>query len=639
MLEIRSKREDGGRLLISVLKADVIDVHFERDDVPGGIAGHTPFATCLASFAAFLALSTLVLMVCHARALTFSTACYGIGLAAALTVTAMTVQIWRQVMRLENGGQRWHLAGALTLAMLSGLMAMSINRPDVDDSIYVPKSLFYLEHPDAQIDSQVTWLAAVEQRPISGVFPYYELSQAALAHLTGRPYLDLYHVLLPGIVGFLMYSAALVLLGLFENRPNTVLLCSLFYLLLIFLLGETHRSYGNLSIARAFHGKYMFLSVGAPSWIYFSLRYLRHPSWSHWLILATLGLAMAAATPTAMIFLPFLALTIAFANHVQLSIRLPNATDLAQGLRYGATLVPVILMAVSFRFYAVDNISAGSQINAGFPKSFADQLGLIVNPEYPLTPWLFTVSLLAMLAFSPYRRFFAAWVMALGVMLLNPWISDVVIQHLTTENIYWRLFYLLPFPLMPALALGLVVNAGRIGAALTVLIVSITAFFSLRGPTSVLRPENGATLSTPGYKIGEADRATSEQVIRCGHAGTILAPTQIASNMLLLSASFPQYMMRDDYLGLMLSSVPSQISLEQRNAASAYLYLDDGSTMASLAFRTLISSSLAPEHILTRESAINFKTISTQLTKAGYVDRCGISGGYRLFSRLRNDAQ
>lgn len=66
--------------------------------------------------------------------------------------------------------------------------------------------------------------------------------------------------------------------------------------------------------------------------------------------------------------------------------------------------------------------------------------------------------------------------MALGVMLLNPWISDVVIQHLTTENIYWRLFYLLPFPLMPALALGLVVNAGRIGAALTVLIVSITGF-------------------------------------------------------------------------------------------------------------------------------------------------------------------
>ncbi len=614
-------------------------MHFERDDVPGGTACHTPFATCLVGFAAFLALSTLVLMVSQTMALTFSTACYGIGLAAALTVTAMTVQIGRQVKRLQTNGQRRQLAGAFILAMLAGLIAMSINRPDIDDSIYVPKSLFYLEHPDAPINSQVTWLAAMEQRPISGVFPYYELSQAALAHLTGRPYLDLYHVLFPGIVGFLMYSAALVLLGLFESRPNTVLLCSLFYLLLTLLLGETHRSYGNLSIARAFHGKYMFLSVGAPSWIYFSLHYLRRPSWSHWTILAALGLAMAAATPTAMIFLPFLAVTIAFANHVQLSIRLPNATDLAQGLSYGATLIPVILMAVSFRYYAVDNLSAGSQINAGFPKSFADQLGLVVNPDYPLTPWLFTASLLAVLAFSPYRRFFAAWVMALGIMLLNPWISGAVIQHLTTENIYWRLFYLLPFPLMPALALGLVVNAGRIGTALTLMIVSITGFFALRGPTSVLRPENGATLSTPGYKISNADRATSEQTIRCGHAGTILAPTQIASNILLLSAGFPQYVMRDDYLGLMLSTVPSQVSLEQRNAASAYLYGNDESTMASFAFRTLIISPLAPDHILTKESAINFKMISTQLTEAGYVDRCGISGGYRLFSRARGDVQ
>lgn len=149
----------------------------------------------------------------------------------------------------------------------------------------------------------------------------------------------------------------------------------------------------------------MFLSVGAPSWIYFSLRYLRQPSWSQWLILAAIGVAMAAATPTAMIFLPFLALTIAFANHMQLSTRLPKAKDLVLGLRYGTTLIPVVFMALSFRLYAVDNISAGSQINAGFPTSFADQLGLIVNPDYPLTPWLFTVSLLVMLGFSPYRRF------------------------------------------------------------------------------------------------------------------------------------------------------------------------------------------------------------------------------------------
>ncbi|WP_369977132.1 DUF6077 domain-containing protein [Xanthomonas bundabergensis] len=593
---------------------------------------HEILAACLAAFAIFLATSAASLMLAKQFSLRFSVAACIIGGVAAATLLATAVHAIGCYRRLDQPGQRLHLIGALALALAGGWLAMSINRPDIDDSIYVPKAVYYVEHPDAPIDSSVNWLAGLERTPQSGVFPYYELTQAALSWLGGRPYLDVYHVLFPGIVGFLMCAAAIVVIGSFETRPRTVLICSAFYLLLLLALGESHRAYGNLSIARAFHGKYMFLSVGVPAWIYFSLRYLRQPRSSTWLILAALGIGMAAATPTAMVFLPFLAMTLALAIHVQESRPFTPIAALLPAVRYGASLAPLVLMAIGFRFYAVDNIAAGSQINAGFPKSFADQLRLIVNPDYPLTPVLFVASLALILALSPYRRFFATWVITLCVLLLNPWVSHFVMLHLTTENIYWRMFYLLPFPLLAALALAPLANAGRTGPIWAALCLAAAGLLATIGPTSVLRHDNGATLALPGYKIGPADRASAQQFVDRAAPGSVLAPIGIASNVLLLSSHFPQYFMREDYLGLMMASVPAPISFQQRLDAAFYLYRNGKTPEAENAFRAMIAAADGPRHVLVPVNADHHDAIASQLAAAGYRRAFAVAGGYDVFS-------
>ncbi|WP_231104144.1 DUF6077 domain-containing protein [Xanthomonas graminis] len=595
---------------------------------------HEILAACLAAFAIFLATSAASLMLAQRLSLRFSVVALLIGGLAVATLSVTAVQVIGGYRRLRQPGQRLHLAGAIALALAGGWLAMSINRPDIDDSIYVPKAVYYVAHPDAPIDTSVNWLAGLERTPNSGVFPYYELTQAALAWLGGVPYLAVYHVLFPGIVGFLMCAAAIVLIGAFETRPRTILLCSVFYLLLLLALGETHRAYGNLSIARAFHGKYMFLSVGVPAWIYFSLRYLRHPRPRTWLILTAVGVGMAAATPTAMVFLPFLALTLALAVHVQESRAFASPAAWWPALRYGASLAPVVLMAIAFRFYAVDNIAAGSQINAGFPTSFADQLRLIVNPDYPLTPALFVASLALVLALSPYRRFFATWVATLCILLLNPWVSHLVMLHLTTENIYWRMFYLLPFPLLAALALAPLANAGRRGPLWAGLCVIAAGLAATIGPTSVLRHDNGATLALPGYKIGTADRRCAQQLVQRAAPGSMLAPVEIASNVLLLSSRFPQYVVREDYLGLMMSTVPARISFQQRQDAAAYLYRNAATPEAENAFRATIAAANGPAHVLVRADADRHAVIAAQLDAAGYRRAFAVAGGYELFSRI-----
>src|SRR5207237_4417531 len=113
---------------------------------------------------------------------------------------------------------------------------------------------------------------------------------------------------------------------------------------------------------------------------------------------------------------------------------------------YLSALIPVFLLALDFRSKVLNDIYAGAAFNLGFPIDFEGQLRLLVNPQYPITPILFVAAVAALLPFSKYRRFFAWWVFLAIVLFLNPVVSGVVIKYITTENVYWRLFWLISFP-------------------------------------------------------------------------------------------------------------------------------------------------------------------------------------------------
>ena len=49
------------------------------------------------------------------------------------------------------------------------------------------------------------------------------------------------------------------------------------------------------------------------------------------------------------------------------------------------------------------------------------------------------------------RSFLLGWALSVVVFFLNPWTDTLLIEWITTPNTYWRLFYLLPFPLTAGL--------------------------------------------------------------------------------------------------------------------------------------------------------------------------------------------
>lgn len=587
----------------------------------------------LLSFILFIAASTILLMIGLLLSSKFSVIASLIFLSAILIGASIVYAAIKSSIFTKLKGNQYCLWGILILSLSGAILSISINRPDIDDSIYVPKAVFYTENPKALIDKSVTWIAVPDNLPTTGVFPYYELSQAAFSLILEKKYLDFYHIIFPGIVGFLICLSMFLLIRIFEHKQSAALLSVLFFILLLMSLGETHRTFGNLSFARAFQGKFMFLSVGVTSWVYFSLRYFLMRDLLSWIALIALGIGMAGATTTAMVFLPFLSIAIIASYYFNESRTVLSISDLKLATTYFASLIPLVAMAIDFRSYAINHIGAGSSINAGFPKSFSEQMRLLINPDYPLMPTIFILTLVFVIFFSRYRKFFISWVAIIIVFLLNPLVSDFVIKNITTENIYWRLFYLLPFPLVACVAFSILVQANQVSKTIAVFLMALLIQAAFWGPTSVVRPGNRATIDFHGYKIGSRDPfAVSQKIIDTIAYGSMFSPIELSNNILLLSSRYPQFYMREDYLGFMLGSVGHSQEFKKRAKTYSYLYNEDISDDGKLSFLNIIKDKNKPNHIVVRSKSINYKVILQMLRQEGYEARFFIDDRYEIFS-------
>lgn len=570
----------------------------------------------LASFFFLLTAAFLVFSVGVEISATFRTASYFIGVTVVVAVIFLSAILMKKRSAIADCLQQRHVVFVFLLALMVGVLTSSINRPDIDDSVYAPKAVFYTENPDQILDNSITWIAGLPAGANSFVFQYYETMQASLSWIFGVHFLVFYHIAFPFVVGFLAFCSVYLLLGLFYEETRVKLAGAVLLVLLALLLGETHRTYGNLSIARAFHGKFVLFYLGFYSWSYFSLKYFLDKNGRQLFFLSIVGVASTALTTTAFIFIPFLSL-ILYLSFFLARRELFGVVAIRLGLGYFIALLPIALLAFDFRREAQKVMSAGSSVNSGFSADFSGQLGYLVNGDFPFTPALFFVSLVVVIIFSSNRRFFIFWTVLPFVLLLNPVVSGFVIKNITTENAYWRMFYILPFPLLSIVAFCSVVErVKRFRTVIFVVFVFLAAavFFL---PSSVIRRENAAYLEFMGYKIHEPIRSYVKQFTEKMPPGSVFAPVEIASNIVVNTSKFPQYYLREDYLGLVVGAYLGRDNVFERVQAARYLYGDSTDISAKKEYQEFIYR-YKPDYVILRARLANNKEAINHLTLLGY---------------------
>ncbi len=342
----------------------------------------------------------------------------------------------------------------LILGACGASLASVANRVALDDFYYVPNAVYYLHNPNALMDFDIHYLYSAGARFTSQVWATagpYEYAEAALAYLLGTEFLVIYHVMGPAVGGFLLALALYLAVLHFSDDTLAAAVGTLVTMGVIMLLGDTERTVGSFSLARIFEGKVVLLAVGIPMWIAVTLNYLRGPTFVGWIMCLSVATALIGMSSSAAIVLPSLAVVLA-AAHVL------TTEDRAQGfwhaLVYLLSLVYVAVYALFLLTHAVTDLGVASPANWRFPKTFLGHARFFVNARVPLTPALVigSTALCLIVVSTRTRRLLLGWIGAAVVLFLNPIVAPALIEHITSPNAYWRLFYILPFPLVVGIA-------------------------------------------------------------------------------------------------------------------------------------------------------------------------------------------
>ncbi|MFI5308207.1 MAG: DUF6077 domain-containing protein [Polyangiales bacterium] len=378
----------------------------------------------------------------------------------------------------------WHEALLWSAALACAVLTLLAHRPDSDDSFYVNMAVSVVDFPNRALLSTDTLHGLGAPFGLAAYrAPSIELLAGTFSYLTGVPALYVAHLLFAPVAGLLTPLALARLLRLLD--PQRWVFAVLVVLLYLVYDSGVHASLGNFSFVRLFQGKAMFVTMVAPAIMAHGVRFGLAPSRRTFAMLAATQIAALGTTVTAFWAAPVMAvLAVACASaprwsavKVLLLAVLSSAYVLGLGvflkLSQGGTEAVEALVAPTVATTA----SSNDRLQHAYTQVIGDGPALLAAIGVTLLTWPLCRTSLA-------RRF--AVVFPLGFFALpgNPWLADRV-ASVTTPNIYWRVLWLLPIPLLFGLAATALLrpeSRGRQLVRLPLLALLLALFFDHVSP-------------------------------------------------------------------------------------------------------------------------------------------------------------
>jgi hypothetical protein len=278
-----------------------------------------------------------------------------------------------------------------------------------------------------------------------------------VAQLLGLRVVDVYHVLLPAVGGFLIPLVWYGALRRWVKTRQSAVFGALLIVSYLCLDGQSDEGFGNFAFVRIWQGKALLLSVLLPLFVSWSLDFFRAMNGRNYSRLWLLGVVATGLTASSMPVLSLFGLTLAAG--LLLKERF-SAGAIWKVLLYGSSLGWLIVVSA----YVLLTVKRGELnhlgFGTGFPDQFRGQFELVYSSATSFTflSALTSFVVAVLLAESGPRRFLMGWLGSGLLLFLNPIAMPLISEHLTSYNIYWRLFYTMPFPLVLGLSGALAIE-------------------------------------------------------------------------------------------------------------------------------------------------------------------------------------
>lgn len=518
-------------------------------DIPESYVSIILAKSILFWMASIFACITIFTHIAQILGITFRIYAYG-GLFFILTMSLLTWFFFlNQYKKVTHYDLRtlWFLAAiSLGSAFISSFFNTGVFKVNSDLFYYVPNTVYHLQNPDSPMDFAIHFIETGSE-PFTSYFVAtsvpFEYTQAVIAYFLNIDYLTAYFLLSPALLGCLIPIALYYLICQFVD-PKFAVVGALFTVAIILLLGETPRTPGTWSFPNIYIGKVFFISIGIPLFAAATVNSFRTASPFDWMLTFAATTAMVGATSSTMAILPPLAVVLVVACAAVSGGE--YKTFIRNLLLYSCSLSYLIVYTLVAFFNLRSDVSTNSPISEDFPVTFLGHAGFFFEKSGPATALVLIVSTVLALVMTSgkVRKFTLAWVVAAIVLFLNPIVAPLLIKHLTTPNIYWRLFYIYPLPLLLGLTgAKLFEYAGRFSKPVQLGFISGTFFMLFIShfvpfTTSVLylRTE----FAWPRYKMPPASQRAATAVIAVTPPGPMLAPLPLGGIVAMLSANYPQ---------------------------------------------------------------------------------------------------
>ncbi|MBI3299791.1 MAG: hypothetical protein HYZ75_16615 [Elusimicrobia bacterium] len=394
----------------------------------------------------------------------------------------------------EGRGEAW----LWPLAAVCALAVAVARRPDSDDCLYLGFAAGMAAEPGLPVLGADTLYGIPGLPMLLEVYRVHSIEAlyAATAWLSGLPAIAVSHLALAPVWGALVPLAYARLFRLLDARRW--LLGTLAAALFLILDGGAHGGFGNLAFVRLFQGKAVFLSVFLPLILAYALRFALAPSLLHWVLLAAALIGAVGATGNALWAGPLLA-GLALA-----SVWRPNLKATATALAGLAACAYPLALALALRADVHAGVSANLAFAAGRElELLRGTLGYVLGGGWQAAALLAAPLLAAAAWRAGLGAGLSAWLSLGFILLFNPLSGPWAALNVTSPSNYYRVFWILPFPVFVGLAAIAAARrtlrpAARPAARAAAAAVLLAALFPTR---LALSRANGTTLGLPALKV------------------------------------------------------------------------------------------------------------------------------------------
>jgi len=496
-----------------------------------------------------------------------------------LAIVTAGLVLWRELSKQIVKTVTAHPWPAVALAgcsLLGVLLCLVSHRHALDDSYYVPNVVYYLEHPTEAMGFLIHFVDSGGDPFVSyhfGSFPF-EYSEGILAYLTRCHFLTVYYFLAPALFGGMIPLVWFYLISRFGFRSRAAITGSFIICMSLPLMGEQHGSFGNLAFNRIFEGKVVMLAVGIPLFVGLTMDFFRWPGKKNWFYLFLASVAMVGFSSSAAMLLPMLASVMVIASCVWY---VPNVRAwILRGFFYLCILFYPILYVGTFLLMSPELLNSDNPIYRDRLTTYLANVKNVIGGPVVII-FLAAGTILAIwLLQKRQRRFLVAWLGLLFLLYLNP-LAGPIVMKLTRQSVFWRLFYLLPFPLVLGLSGAAVAGRlenkspkwGRIFFG-TITVLLLAAHLSASSSSVFRRGPRVTKFGIPRYKVLNIREARSV-LESAPPPGTMLALQEVSRSLPMLTAKYPQLLIRPHAIYIWMNQRGTMDKAVRRIQAQAFL--------------------------------------------------------------------